>query len=164
IIGSTSGVLGQKQEALKYYEQALRIRREVGDRGGEGTTLNNLGRVYYDLGQKQEALKYYEQALRIFGEVENPFGEGITLHNIGVIYAVQGRYDIALACILLAKALFERVQSPSDVEDEVQWTANLHRQLGDEQFTMLLAQVEPQAEQIVEKTLQGESDDLSQAH
>ncbi len=35
--------LGQKQEALTYYKQALAICQEVGDRGGEGTTLNNLG-------------------------------------------------------------------------------------------------------------------------
>jgi len=161
-IASTSGVLGQKQEALKYYEQALRIRREVGDRGGEGTTLNNLGRVYDDLGQKQEALKYYEQALELHKKVQNPFMEGITLHNMGMIYSSQRRYEIALACILLAKMLFERVQSPSDVDDEVQWVANLRQRLGEEQFATLLAQVEPRAEQIVEETQREESDDSSQ--
>ena len=55
-IASTSGMLGQKQEALQYYQQALGITREVGDRGGEGATLNNLGLAYNALGQKQEAL------------------------------------------------------------------------------------------------------------
>ncbi len=55
----------QKEEALKYYEQALSHLREVGNRSGEGTTLNNLGVVYNALGQKEEALKYYEQALGI---------------------------------------------------------------------------------------------------
>ncbi len=141
-LGRVYNALGQKQEALKYYEQALRIRREVGDRGGEGTTLNNLGRVYDDLGQKQEALKYYEQALELHKKVQNPFMEGITLHNMGMIYSSQRRYEIALACILLAKMLFERVQSPSDVDDEVQWVANLRQRLGEEQFATLLAQVE----------------------
>src|SRR5207302_219188 len=128
-IAATSGVLGQKQEALKYYEQALRIFGEVGDRGGEGTTLNNLGRVYNDLGQKQEALKYYEQALVLHKKVQNPFMEGITLHNMGMIYSNQGNNEIALACILLAKSLFQRVQSPSDVDYEVQWISNLRQRM-----------------------------------
>src|SRR5579859_6158227 len=57
-IASTSNVLGRKQEALRYYEQALQIRKETGDRGQEGVVLNELGRVYDDLGQKQEALRY----------------------------------------------------------------------------------------------------------
>ena len=80
-----------KQEALKYYEQALRIKREVGDRGGEGTTLNNLGGVYNALGQKQEALKYYEQALRIKREVGDRGGEGTTLNNLGGVYDDLGQ-------------------------------------------------------------------------
>ena len=41
---------GGHGRALDYYEQALPIRREVGDRAGEATTLNNIGRVYDGLG------------------------------------------------------------------------------------------------------------------
>src|SRR5262249_44769218 len=134
--------------------QALQIRREVGDRGGEGASLNNLGRVSNALGQKQEALKYYEQALLLGRKVQNPFGEGITLHNIGMMHADQHHYELALACIVRAKALFEQVQSPQDVEDEVQWIADLRKQLGENQFSTLFAQVEPQAEQMVEELLQ----------
>ncbi|MDQ2717764.1 MAG: CHAT domain-containing protein, partial [Chloroflexota bacterium] len=39
-----SRATGHPHEALRLYEQALAIRREVGDRAGEGTTLNNMGR------------------------------------------------------------------------------------------------------------------------
>ena len=61
--------LGQKPKALEYYEQALALLREVGDRAREGTTLNNLGAVYDTLGQKPKALEYYEQALVLTREV-----------------------------------------------------------------------------------------------
>jgi tetratricopeptide (TPR) repeat protein len=50
---------------LKYYNQALPIWREVGDRAGVATTLNNIGEVYRSISQPQEALKYYNQALPI---------------------------------------------------------------------------------------------------
>ena len=43
---------GTGQAALDYYEQALPIRREVGDRAGEATTLNNIGAVYDGLGER----------------------------------------------------------------------------------------------------------------
>ncbi len=95
-VARTSNVLGKKQEALGYYEQALRIGREVGDRGGEGTTLNNLGGVYNDLGKKQEALGYYEQALRIRREVGDRGGEGTTLNNLGGVYDDLGKKQEAL--------------------------------------------------------------------
>ena len=35
--------------------EALGIRKEVGARSGEGTTLNNLGSIYDDLGKTEEA-------------------------------------------------------------------------------------------------------------
>jgi tetratricopeptide (TPR) repeat protein len=51
---------GQYQIALNYYQQALVIAREVGDRAGEGTALHNIGRVYYDHSQYDQALHNYQ--------------------------------------------------------------------------------------------------------
>jgi tetratricopeptide (TPR) repeat protein len=44
-IGSAYDSISQPQEALKYYNQALPILRQVGDRRGEAVTFNNIGRV-----------------------------------------------------------------------------------------------------------------------
>jgi tetratricopeptide (TPR) repeat protein len=144
---------GQPYQALHLNEQALPIRREVGDRAGEGATLNNLGLVYDALGQKQRALEYYAQALPIRREVGDRAGEGATLHNIGMIFAAQGQIDVALACVLLAKTLYEYVQSPADVDDEVQWIAALQQHLGEERFSDLHRQVAGRAEEIVQEAL-----------
>nr|BFE67221.1 hypothetical protein GCM10020092_005220 [Actinoplanes digitatis] len=38
--------LGDRQQALTYYRQALRIRREVGDRAGEAVTRFNIAMIY----------------------------------------------------------------------------------------------------------------------
>ncbi|MFM6531961.1 MAG: tetratricopeptide repeat protein, partial [Dolichospermum sp.] len=54
------------------------MNRAVGARGGEATTLNNIGRVYNALGEKQKALDYYNQALPILRAVGDRGGEAIT--------------------------------------------------------------------------------------
>jgi tetratricopeptide (TPR) repeat protein len=151
-LGSVYDDLGKQQEALSYYKQALAIYREVGDRGGEGTTLNNLGAVYDDLGKQQEALSYYEQALAIRREVSDRGGEGETLWNIGALYFEQGHYDVVLASLLLARGIYEEVQSPNR-DSVLSWIDGLREEIGEEQFTTLLAQVEPQVSQIVERAL-----------
>jgi len=108
--------------------------------------------VYNALGKKQEALSYYEQALAIRREVGDRGGEGETLWNIGALYFEQSHYDVALASFLLARDIFDEVQSPN--RDSVQsWIDGLREEIGEEQFTTLLAQVEPQALQIVERAL-----------
>jgi CHAT domain-containing protein/predicted negative regulator of RcsB-dependent stress response len=85
-IGAVYDNISQPQEALKYYNQALPILREVGSRSGEAGTLNNIGGVYYSISQPQEALKYYNQALPIKREVGDRAGEAATLNNIGLVY------------------------------------------------------------------------------
>jgi len=69
----------------------LSIFREIRDRGGEGSTLNNLGRVLNDLGQHAKAQEYYEQALDMFRETNNRRGEGWTLSNLGKTYYAHGQ-------------------------------------------------------------------------
>ena len=61
--------MGQVERAIEYYQQALAISREIGDRRGEGKGLGNLGNAYYNLGQVGRAIVYYQQALWISREI-----------------------------------------------------------------------------------------------
>jgi CHAT domain-containing protein/Tfp pilus assembly protein PilF len=95
-IGAVYDGIGKPEEALKYYNQALPIRREVGDLGGEATTLNNIGGVYYGIGKPEEALKYFNQALPISLAVGDLGGEATTFNNIGEVYRGIGKPEEAL--------------------------------------------------------------------
>ena len=72
-----------ERKALDFYEQALPLSRQVGDRGGEARTLSNLGRMYSALGHQREALDFYEQALLLRRQVSDRWGEKITCYNLG---------------------------------------------------------------------------------
>lgn len=58
-LGAVYDAIGQRDQALDYFQQALPIQKEVGDRSGLATTLSNIGAVYNALGQRDQALEFY---------------------------------------------------------------------------------------------------------
>jgi tetratricopeptide (TPR) repeat protein len=70
--------------------------RQLGDRGGEGAALGNLGLAYADLGEARRALELYEQVLVIAREIGDRRGEGAALGNLGNAYAALGEARRAL--------------------------------------------------------------------
>jgi tetratricopeptide (TPR) repeat protein/nucleoside phosphorylase len=96
VLGLISNLTGQPQEALKYYQESLQIKKETGDRAWEATILNNIGGIYDAIGQRQEALKYFREALPIRQEVGDRVGEAATLNNIGAVYRAIGQPQEAL--------------------------------------------------------------------
>lgn len=70
-LGSVYDSLGKKPEALDYYQQALTIYREVGDRGGEGVTLWNIGAFFFQQ-QDDVALAALLLAWEVLKEVQSP--------------------------------------------------------------------------------------------
>ena len=73
-----------------------RFKISLGDRHGEGQTLNNL--VYQSQGRWEEAIAQYEQSLEIINRsVGDRHGEGKTLNNLGLVYQSQGRWEEAIA-------------------------------------------------------------------
>ena len=56
---------------MKCYQQALPIRKEVDDLGGEGATLFRLGRLYFDQLKYDLALSCFLLAKTIFEEVQS---------------------------------------------------------------------------------------------
>ncbi|MBC7515290.1 MAG: tetratricopeptide repeat protein [Alkalinema sp. FL-bin-369] len=69
------------------WQEALKLYREIKDLRGEGSTLGNLGIVYYLFGRYPKAIEYQEQSLAIAREIKNRYGERITLNNLGVALA-----------------------------------------------------------------------------
>jgi len=100
---------GQFKEALDTFQKVLAIKKEIGNRSGEGATLNNIGLVYDSLGQYPKALEFYQQALAIEKEVGDRSGEGATLNNIGAVYRSLGQYPKALEFYQQALAIRKEV-------------------------------------------------------
>jgi len=52
--------LGRFGDALDCGRQSLRIRRDIGDRRGEGAVLNNLGHTYLALDRFHDGLNCFQ--------------------------------------------------------------------------------------------------------
>ncbi len=99
----------QFREALETFQQVLVIFGEIGERKGEGATLDYIGSVYRNLGQYPKALEFYTQALAIHKQIGNKTGEGTTLTGIGAVYRNLGQYPKALEFYTQALAIHKQI-------------------------------------------------------
>jgi tetratricopeptide (TPR) repeat protein len=95
------------QRAVRYYERALRIAREIGDRRGEGSHLGNLGNAWRCLGELSQAIDLLEQALSTIRDIGDRRNEGFHLANLGMAYQALGRVQAAQQCWQQAAAVFD---------------------------------------------------------
>jgi len=89
-LGNAYAALGEPRRAIEFYEQHLKVAREIGDRHGEGAALGNLGNVYAALSEPRRAIELYEQVLVIDREIGDRRGESSTLVNTGNAYYSLG--------------------------------------------------------------------------
>ena len=108
-IGNTYSNLGEKQQALKYYNQALSLARKIKDKFAEASILNNIAAIHDDLGDKQQALKVYNQALLLSREIEDKGGEATNLNNIGGIHNQLGEKQQALKLYKQALTIIRQI-------------------------------------------------------
>ncbi|MCV3214532.1 CHAT domain-containing tetratricopeptide repeat protein [Plectonema radiosum NIES-515] len=119
-IGQIYHSLGQDTKAISFYQQAIAILKQTGDRTNEGITLSKIGLSYQSLGQYSKALKFYSSGLAIFKQVGDKSpdslvrtGEGITLTDIGGLYKSLGEYPKALRFLEQGLAISREVRNRS---------------------------------------------------
>jgi CHAT domain-containing protein/Flp pilus assembly protein TadD len=95
--------LGQYDNALKSFQEALGIRKSIGDNYGKIETLSNLGRVYQQIKRTEEAIASYEEADILSTSLGDWQSKMYTLSNLAAIYQEEGDKDKALS--LLERAL-----------------------------------------------------------
>ena len=112
-LGRLHKAIGNLENALENYNEALDIQREIDDKSGEGTTLNNISQIHHDRGDYETALKYLEQSLAIRQQIGDKSGEGSTLNNISQIYDARGDYETALKYLEQSLAIQQEIGDKS---------------------------------------------------
>jgi DNA-binding SARP family transcriptional activator/Tfp pilus assembly protein PilF len=85
----------REEEAFSRLEEALAIRREIGDRVGEAQTTVSLTDAYYELRRPDVAIDYSRRSLEVLRQAEIPALLGIALNNHGEYCLALGRLDEA---------------------------------------------------------------------
>jgi len=111
-IGNLHGDRGEWDDALRFFNESLRIQRDLGNEILEAQVLNNIGVAYYEVGDYSLALTHYEQALSLREGVSVPAELAETLYNLGETSVALGEYDDSLAYYL--RALDEARASEDD--------------------------------------------------
>ncbi|MDZ8025952.1 MAG: tetratricopeptide repeat protein [Nostoc sp. DedQUE11] len=94
-LGRVAEELRQYDQARDYYQQALEIKIEFGDRYSCAVTYHQLGRVAEELRQYDQARDYYQQALEIDIEFGDRYECASTYHNLGSLAQNLRQYDQA---------------------------------------------------------------------
>jgi DNA-binding SARP family transcriptional activator/Tfp pilus assembly protein PilF len=116
VLSNLGTVLAQQRvhEAIGYYEQALAIYRETGNRRSEAEAANNLAFTYLILGQHDEAVTALQAALTLQRQTGRRYGEGMALCNLAEAYVELGRHEEAIASAQDALAILREVGSVRD--------------------------------------------------
>ena len=162
-LGDIYVVLDQRSTAHDHYSQALKQFRDLGERRGEGTVLNNLGVLLaYDGAEKERAATCYIQALRIFRAVGDRWQERKALRNLGrwlMIYlpdqdpARSRGYIRGLACFFVARDVLEERRNPRSEMIPGWLLASLRQDQGEQKMEEFLKEGEARSWQIIEELL-----------
>ena len=123
-LGKAHKDLGEMEEAVDYYQQALVIARHLGDRRNERNHLGNLGNAYLLLGEMETAAGHFQQALQIVRETGDRRSEGAWWANLAIAYRDLGDTVRAREYLTQALAIFEAIEAPDAVRTR-QWLADL---------------------------------------
>jgi two-component system, sensor histidine kinase and response regulator len=96
LISQLVRVIHYSDSAQKYYPEAIRLARVVGDVELEAQNLNRLGVYYRNMNLQEDALKLYEEALSISRAANIPVQIGHSLNNIGQIFFYQDQFQESL--------------------------------------------------------------------
>jgi CHAT domain-containing protein len=112
-LGYLRNLAGDREAAIRFYDQALAIWVRLGDLTGQGETRQNLAMSLNGLGRRPEALEQSALALQFRREAGDRLGEVYTLLNLATIEFQSGRFERVIELCMSALARLEGARANS---------------------------------------------------
>ena len=91
-LGNVAHEMREYAQARDFYQQALAIYIEFGDRYEQAGTYHNLGIVAQEMGEYAQARDFYQQALSIKIEFGDRFSQARIYHQLGILAQEMREY------------------------------------------------------------------------
>lgn len=89
--------LGDNENGLTVFHEALKIALEIPDEVEEGRTRSHLARTLLRLGRPEEALRHAERAMELAPQIDLWLGQCMIRNVMGSVLTRLGRYEEALS-------------------------------------------------------------------
>ena len=96
VLGRVHNELGNKKQALEYFNQALPLHQSIGNRVGELTSLISISMSYQYMGDFKKSLAVADQAAALASELGDHVREGSIFNNLCVVHEDIGEFKRAL--------------------------------------------------------------------
>ncbi|XP_019613999.1 PREDICTED: tetratricopeptide repeat protein 28-like [Branchiostoma belcheri] len=97
--------------SIQYYEKALTLARQLGDRRHEGWAYNRLGDAHVDMKEYGAALEWYQKHLKISQETGHKKDEVTILADVGNAYRLLGNTEQATIHFTTALQLAQQTEN-----------------------------------------------------
>ena len=111
-LGVAFSVLNKHEEALRNYQESLKIKRRLGLNKGIADSLQAIAQTENAMGEPAAALKDYQEALKIRRSIGDKAGTGDVLNDLAQFYGEHGDFEQAM------KLYKESLQIQTEVGNE----------------------------------------------
>ncbi|HEY9082729.1 MAG TPA: tetratricopeptide repeat protein [Vicingaceae bacterium] len=87
---------GEVENAVKNYNNSIRLYQQNGNKAGISSVMNNLGMIYELNGNIPLALENYQKSLDLLKGLNDKYGLATVFNNLGFVHKAQGDYKIAI--------------------------------------------------------------------
>lgn len=141
------------QEAIKFFDKAAIIRKEIGDLPNLGRTLSNIAQTYEKMGLSEQALEYYNQSLEISKNLNDQPRMAEALLKSGSILVNLGKFPEALENLEKSLEIYRALNKWTGISDALVQTGFVHLKMGNyntalEKFTEAIKITKEQNDQL----------------
>ncbi|CAG0971390.1 MAG: tetratricopeptide repeat protein [Bacteroidetes bacterium] len=108
-MGILSATHSDYLNALKYFQQALKLSEDAKDEPKISSAYTNIANIYVYLSMFEKANEYYSSSIEIKEKLKDKKGIANTLNNVGRIYEKQENISAALEAYEKALNIFEEL-------------------------------------------------------
>ncbi len=131
MVGLVYFSLGEYEQTLNYYQQALPLWQSLEDRSGTAYLLASTGMVHSNLSQHSQAFDTLNQAVQLLRELQDVGGEALALNILAEAYFKIGETAKAINFFNQVLTLQKQANDIASQAETLQSITRLYLELGD---------------------------------